>query len=890
MYLNVSTGNKSASGILPAQMIPKSEKNKEWIESVIDNAVVYGRQMVSQNLEAFSENYQMLDGKFIWSHYLGDKGMKSMVDMLAKEFQIPSYFRHYDIISPIVEKITGELLEHPDIFTVRAKDEQAKNNYVAEKSKRIMEYINEEINVNIQKNLVEMGLVKTEEMTQEELEYYEKAEQQLRDEMTPEEIEKYMATDYKEVIEIWGQNRIEVERLDKRLLDKDRIEMKDLLASNRMFRHHYIFQGATGTQQETWSPLNTFFLKSPTTENPEDGELIGRLYTGTLGFVLERFADILDDKHIKLLKNAENQNSGSATGTKGVDPYGIPFNSLVQGDQAGPFKLINEHLGIFNGNQRSFDMSEIYGTSTSGLNTTTSLGKFEICEFYWKSQAAVGKLNLWNEELQEIEKHLVNEDYVVPDDVQVISIEEARTTMKDVPNTICWFYEPEIWSGLKITYGGMDEALYFAKPCEFQYRSDRYTTGAKLPVVGYVGRGNSLIDKIKPDQVGHNTAMNQFYELMKREIGNFLVMDVNIMPKLKDWAGQNGWKKFMMVAKQLGVTFADTSPANTRGANSGNQLPKMFNLEETNRMLSRLKYAEHFEMAARRRVGMSEQRMGAHGATETATGINQGIQASFAQTKSVFTVFYDYKGRNYQTTLDVAQYIESTRPEIEILNNRSDQTRAYIKIAGTDLLNRDMQVYVTDSQEEVRQAELIRSLFMNNPNLEAEPEDYAIAVTSNSAAEIKRELKASTRRKQARMQREQEMKQQELDIVQQQMQEKMEWEKEKHYSTLESQEYRTYMQSFLRQEDNLKDSNGDQTADILQFQKQYADEAWKQRQQSLEERKIKNQEQATSNEAKKTSTDQLLKLREIQAKENIAIINRNAQSLNRKEEKKIVRR
>ena len=69
----------------------------------------------------------------------------------------------------------------------------------------------------------------------------------------------------------------------------------------------------------------------------------------------------------------------------------------------------------------------------------------------------------------------------------------------------------------------------------------------------------SLVDMMKPHQIGYNVAMNQLYQISEKEIGMFVVMDVNMFPNNKDWGGQDAWGKWMLMAKAYGLLPADKS-------------------------------------------------------------------------------------------------------------------------------------------------------------------------------------------------------------------------------------------------------------------------------------------------------------------------------------------
>src|SRR5690606_1891487 len=120
--------------------------------------------------------------------------------MLSEEFKVPTRLRHYDIISQVVNTLLGEMQKRPDIFTARCFDEDAKNRYVAEKSKLMWKYIQQKINDYIELSLAQEGLTlegKEFESEEEQQAYMQQIESR-RQELTPSQIEKFMATEYTE--------------------------------------------------------------------------------------------------------------------------------------------------------------------------------------------------------------------------------------------------------------------------------------------------------------------------------------------------------------------------------------------------------------------------------------------------------------------------------------------------------------------------------------------------------------------------------------------------------------------------------------------------------------------------------------------------------------------
>src|SRR6478735_4640810 len=128
-----SFANINPNVSLPAQMIPLSKKTDAWKEDTMDALEDIGYFQYLNNLYLV-ENYQMVKGKFIFNHYLEQDEYSDMVHQLSREFEVPNYLRHYDIISQVINTLSGEYQKRPDNFRVKGFDENTTNNYIREKS------------------------------------------------------------------------------------------------------------------------------------------------------------------------------------------------------------------------------------------------------------------------------------------------------------------------------------------------------------------------------------------------------------------------------------------------------------------------------------------------------------------------------------------------------------------------------------------------------------------------------------------------------------------------------------------------------------------------------------------------------------------------------------
>lgn len=733
---------------LPPQMLSLRDKNEQWQHDCMDALESIGRHQFLTS-EKLIENYQIVRGRFIYSHYIEREDYSDMLDQLTREFDIPSHLRHYDIISQVINTLSGEYQKRPDLFRVEAYDERAQNAYTRQKSQMLLEYVMEGVNGAIDQQLTQAGLDPTKNPNDQQ---YQQQVAQKRQALTPPEIERYMQTNWMDAAEMWAESQLDLDKRRFNLKEKEKVEFEDMLIADRCFRHFYLTPD--GYNQETWNPIHTFYHKSPEVMHVEDGDYIGRVFFMTVPEIVNRYGHKMTEKQLGALEEykKESYKARSATGYGELSWAGIPSGMQMAHADYPAQHFTQAHLGFDPNNPETIDLgiNQAFGTQTdSSPIPPNPYALFQVTEAYWMSQRKVGKL---------VYTDMDNPDtpgvMIVDETMRLPGIKEIQNSFMELGNdsrmnTVTWTWVNQVYKGIKINnrFVNMEEPIYLdIGPSEFQFKGDQNLYGAKLPVCGQVFNNRnadsmSLVDMMKPHQIGYNVAMNQLYEIMQREVGRFMLMDMNFIPSGKDWGGERNYERLMLIARQLGIAPLDGSPTNTKGSSFAHFQP--VDLDESARMMSRMKIAEFFENCALKQVGITPQRLGEVQASESATGTQQAVNQSFAQTESYFTNFSMYKTRCMQMSLEMAQYVDSQNTDITTMYVKSDMSRAFIQMNGTDLLLSQLGVFVSDSAEVQRQLEMLRQLFMGNNSTGATPVDLATVVTSNSPNEIKAQIKAS---------------------------------------------------------------------------------------------------------------------------------------------------
>lgn len=795
----------------------KFANKKKWAKDNVDAFENIGRSQYYQNLR-FLENYRMVNGQFIMSQYMGEQGYQDFLTALTQEFEIPTTLRHYDIIGKVLNNLTEKLAEFPDVFRVEEKYEEDENNeFVRTQTELLQQSVKADIMNEINARLMAKGidLNKQDFATEEEAMQYYQEIQQMQQAMTPSQIEKYMKTEWQGQGEIWGSHQLEVDRERFKLPELERVEFRDMLITDRCFRHFYLTPD--GYDQETWNPINTFIHISPEVKWSEEGDYAGRCFFMTKSQIIDRYGWKMDAKQMKKFEEMDRNEDGP------TDMSGFPYNVYAPWGDYKAYEQIRRTSGYDPITRLPVAGAAEVEMAMPGKNVYAEQynGLYRVTEVYWMSQKKYGKVVYTDPVTQQPVSETVDEFFVVPEGFKEVQ-GEFHTGNK--VNTVYWTWINETWKGIKISFTLNDkEAVYIdLGPADFQFKSDMNPYGAKLPVCGRIFNNRnalsmSLVDLMKPHQIGYNVCMNQLYQLMEKEIGKFMVWDANFFNSMKDWGGEDSWEKIATLARELGHVFGDTSPQNMKGANQGNQLPREINMELTAQMFSRAKLAEFFEARCLSQLGISQQLMAEVKATETATGINTAVSQASLNVQRYYTDFMEYKQRCLTMNLDIAQYVQSNNKDITIMYTKSDASRVFIRMNGTNLLLRNMHVYVVNSQTLLRQLDQIKQYFVNNNTLNVSALDIVEVITANSPAAIKAKLEEVVAKTDQAAQMKSQQEQQMIDQQGQIAQMKEERADARNTENNQTKKEVAYISTFGRQPDNLKDADTSGTPDVLEY-------------------------------------------------------------------------
>jgi hypothetical protein len=620
----------------------------------------------------------------------------------------------------------------------------------------------------------------------------EEAQQQLDPEKlkTLPQIEQFFKKDYKSMIEQWAthQHKVDVERFKMDELEER--GFRDMLITDREFWHFQMMED--DYEVELWNPVLTFYHKSPDARYISQANWVGKTDMFTVADVIDKYGYMMTEEQMEALEAiypirsagyniGGQQNDGSYYDATKSHEWNVNMPSLAY----------RQYTSMVSGSViEGGDVITQILSDGEDYNTAGTAYLLRVTNCYWKSQRKVGHLTKV-EDNGEVTVEIITEDYKITDK----PIYDTRLFLNKTKDNLVfgehidWIWINEVWGGVKIgpnvpSFWGMNNPGGFSPiylgvnknkigPLRFQFKGDSNVYGCKLPVEGSVfsdrnTKSTALIDLMKPYQIGYNVVNNQIADILMDELGTVILLDQNALPKHsmgEDW-GKNNLAKAYVAMKNFQMLPLDTSITNTENALNFQHFQKL-DLEQTNRLMSRIQLANYFKQQAYEVIGVNPQRMGQQLSQTTATGVEQAVSASYAQTEMYFIQHCDYlMPRVHQMRTDLAQYYHSTKPSLRLQYITSADEKVNFEINGTDLLLRDLNIFCTTTANHRAVLEQLKQMALQNNTTGASIYDLGKIVQSDSVAELNTVLKSSEAKtmqiKQQEMQQQQQMQEQQL--------------------------------------------------------------------------------------------------------------------------------
>jgi hypothetical protein len=696
------------------------------------------------------------------------------MDTLTKENDSALELKFYPIVPNVINVLTGEFAKRYSKVQFRAVDDASYNEMLEQKRMQIEEALLSDAEANLVRRMVDMGM--------------DPASEEAQQQMSPEaikslpEIEDFFSKSYRSMVEEWASHQLAVDDERFKMQELEERGFRDMLIADREFWHFRMLEDDYDV--ELWNPVLTFYQKSPDQRYIADSNYAGKVDLMTVSDAIDRYGYLMDEKQLKSLQRIYPARSAQyqVNGYQNDGAYYDATRSHEWNTNSPGLAYRQFTSNYWNDPANGGDILSEILDENEDVSSWGEGNLLRVATIYWKTQRKVGHLTKIEDD-GEVTQEIVDETFKITKkaifDTSIFKNKSKENLLQG--EHIEWIWINEVWGGVKIgpnlpamwrsTMGDNINPIYLGinrtKPgrLPFQFKGNNTLYGCKLPVEGRVfsdrnTRSTSLVDLMKAYQVGYNMVNNQIADILIDELGTVIMFDQNALPRHsmgEDW-GKNNYSKAWVAMKDFQMLPLDTSITNTENATNFNHYQTL-NMEQTSRLMSRIQLANYFKQQCFDAIGINPQRLGGAVSAQTATGVVQAMQQSYAQTEMYFVQHSDHlMPRVHQMRTDLAQYYYSTNPSVRLSYISTEAEKVNFQINGTDLLLRDFNVFATTKTNHRAILENLKQMALTNNTTGASIYELGNIVKADSIAEVSDILKDSETRVQK--QREQDMQQQ----------------------------------------------------------------------------------------------------------------------------------
>ena len=788
----------TASLTQPIQFLSARKKDDDWAAWNIDWLELQGMEFIRLNARRLLKNYKLAKGIIDKSDYLvvEDNEHRDLMDVLTKEDNSALELKFYPIVPNVINVLCGEFSKRYNKVQFRAVDDTSYNEMLEQKRIQVEQNLLADAEAQLIARMIEMGMDPTSE----------EAQQQLSPEgiKSLPEIEDFFSKSYRSLVEEWASHQYNVDEERFKMAELEERAFRDMLITDREFWHFRMMED--DYEVELWNPVLTFYHKSPDSRYISEGNFVGKLDLMTIADVIDKYGYLMDEGQLHSLQNIYPAKSSlyQVNGYQNDGAYYDPSRSHEWNTNMPGLAYRKYVSNWSNDPARGGDIVSAILNESDGIYNWGESYLMRVCTVYWKTQRKVGHLTKITEE-GEIIQEIIDETFKVTEKpIYDTSLFKNKTKENLLQGEhIDWIWINEVWGGIKIgpnlpafwrsNIGDNINPIYLGinrtKPgrIPFQFKGSQTLYGCKLPVEGRVfsdrnTRSTSLVDLMKAYQVGYNMVNNQIADILVDELGTVIMFDQNALPRHsmgEDW-GKGNYAKAYVAMKDFQMLPLDTSITNTENATNFNHY-QVLNMEQTNRLMSRINLSNYFKQQAFEAIGVNPQRLGAAMANQTATGVTQALNQSYAQTEIYFNQHSDHlMPRVHQMRTDLAQYYHSTNPSVRLSYITTEAEKVNFTINGTDLLLRDFNIFATTKTNHRAILDQLKQLALTNNTSGASIYDLGNIIKADSIAEVSDILKDAEQKQMAarerEMQAQRQMQEQALQAKAQEDQMKLQFE------------------------------------------------------------------------------------------------------------------
>lgn len=681
-----------------------SKKTEDWNKSCVD--YIIGRSMGgSRNGNNRTRKEEMQTYYDLYNSIYDEKDLKYVTNPFKQQDGFPAMAQDYNIVKPKVDLLLGEETKRPFNFKVVRTSDIAASDMQEKAKEMLMQYIQATI----------MSKLGPEEQAQ-----YEQA-LQSGEIMTPEQIQKYMSKDYKDIVEITAYHSLNYLKNKLNITHEFYKGWKDALIGGEEIYYVGIQNGNPCLER-----INPLYFDYDT--DTSDLEFIHEaqwcVYEMKLSVtdIYDRFYDKLSEKQLnQLLDMMEDTSKGG-------------FNPEVRKTSLD-YPSIKTH--------------SINGFSSNPFENTNSISVWHCC---WQSFKKIAFVTIQDPETGEPVEYVVDESY-------------NETGME---LSVEWKWVIETREGYRA-----GEDLYFGMdPIEYQHISADSPNAQRLPYTGVIynntnSRPRSLVSMMKPLQYMYIVLWYRLELAMSRDKGKVINMDITQIPKSMNI----DVSKWMHYLSALGVNFINPYEEGWDIPGREGGKPASFNqitaldLTMANTIDQYINLMDKIEAMLSEITGVSKQREGSISSNELVGNVERSVVQSAHITEPWFWVHNQVKRECLQMLLNTAKHAWKDS-KVHLNYILDDATRAFLTLSE-DFPYEDMDVFVEDTTKNQQNIEALKNLMQPAMQNGASLLDIAEIITMDNVTMIKGRLEEI---EQKRMEQQQAMEQAQAEREQQMIQ------------------------------------------------------------------------------------------------------------------------
>lgn len=348
---------------------------------------------------------------------------------------------------------------------------------------------------------------------------------------------------------------------------------------------------------------------------------------------------------------------------------------------------------------------------------------------------------------------------------QSLEVAEDFKPLKELNQEVEWLWVNEIWEGYLI---GVD--MYFKiQPIPVQRTSLDNLSKCKLPYNGRVlsavnSRNISLVMLGVPYQILYNAMMHRVKLVMAKMKDDMLQIDVNLKPanmSLDDW---------LLYGDATGILFVDYNKEGYRQSSTHQTTLKL----ASTTLQSYIEALRFIKSEWEEVCGISRQREGQITSSETVGGVERSVVQSSLITEIYFTLFDEFKEREYQGLLDYSKFAWIDGKKTSFV--QPDSTKiVYLDVDPIQHSESEYGIFVAMSGKQLEKRQKLEAQFQSFVQNGAKASTIVDVINSDNFVEIKNKMLYAEQKQDELAQQMEKMKaeqQQQALVTQDQMAEK----------------------------------------------------------------------------------------------------------------------